>query len=294
MIRLVKRKDLEIEKYDGCIAVSAQSRIYAFSWYLDIVAENWDVLVLGDYEVVMPLPWKQKYFIKYSTQPFFCQQLGVFSKESLSEKLQEKMIQHIPKKFFKVALNFNSDNFLNSKMKKKVNHFLALKETKEVLFKSFSKGRKHAVKVGQKNHLIIKETSIAHLIEIQRSFYNYKNFSEEILVKIHHHTLEHKNGFLVGVYKEDLLLGGAFFLKSKNRIIYLFSSFTDDGKKHQASSFLINEVIERYAESNFILDFEGGNLPTIASFFKSFGAKKEEYQQLKYNNLSFLRKLFKS
>ncbi|WP_373942482.1 hypothetical protein OEG92_04340 [Polaribacter sejongensis] len=71
MIQYVKRKDLNILKYDACIENSIQSRIYAFSWYLDIVADNWDVLVLGDYKAVMPLPWKQKYFIKYITQPFF-------------------------------------------------------------------------------------------------------------------------------------------------------------------------------------------------------------------------------
>jgi hypothetical protein len=47
-------------KYDTCMAQSLNSRIYAFSWYLDAVADHWDVLVYGDYEAVMPLPWRQK------------------------------------------------------------------------------------------------------------------------------------------------------------------------------------------------------------------------------------------
>lgn len=71
MIHCIKRKDLDIDKYDACIAASVQFRIYAFSWYLDAVSENWEVLILNDYEAVMPLPWKQKYFLKYITQPFF-------------------------------------------------------------------------------------------------------------------------------------------------------------------------------------------------------------------------------
>jgi len=71
MIHYVKREDLEVLKYDACIENALQSRVYAFSWYLDIVADNWDVLVLNNYEAVMPVPWKQKYFIKYVTQPFF-------------------------------------------------------------------------------------------------------------------------------------------------------------------------------------------------------------------------------
>ena len=52
-------------KYNECIESAANSRIYAYSWYLDIVADNWDVLVLNDYEALMPLPWRSKFFIKY-------------------------------------------------------------------------------------------------------------------------------------------------------------------------------------------------------------------------------------
>jgi hypothetical protein len=44
-INYIKRKDLDIEKYDACIENSSQSRVYAFSWYLDIVAGKWDALV---------------------------------------------------------------------------------------------------------------------------------------------------------------------------------------------------------------------------------------------------------
>ena len=54
MITYVKRKDLDVVKYDACITNSAQGSVYAFSWYLDIVADNWGVLVLDDYKAVMP------------------------------------------------------------------------------------------------------------------------------------------------------------------------------------------------------------------------------------------------
>ena len=51
MIKYVRRKDLDIKKYNNCIEKSIQSRIYAFSWYLDVVAENWSVLVVGRFLV---------------------------------------------------------------------------------------------------------------------------------------------------------------------------------------------------------------------------------------------------
>ncbi len=61
MIKYVKRKNLDLVKYNDCIENSIQSRMYAFAWYLDIVADNWDVLVCNDYQAVMPIPWKRKY-----------------------------------------------------------------------------------------------------------------------------------------------------------------------------------------------------------------------------------------
>jgi hypothetical protein len=288
MIQYVERKDLEVEKYDACIENSIQSRIYAFSWYLDIVADNWDVLVLDDYKAVMPIPWKKKYFIKYIAQPYFCQQLGVFSKEIASQELHEKMINHIPKKFVKISLNFNSGNFLTHKMVKKNNYILPLSTFYEILLKSFNKGRKHAVKVANKNLLIQKKISILELIKFKKDFYNHSGFPEKVLKELSDYIIKNNKGFIIGIYKDEYLLGGGFFLKSDNRITYLFSSFNTEGRKLQAASFLINIIIKQYEASNYILDFEGGNLPNIASFFKSFGAIKEEYHQI---NDRFISKL---
>ena len=101
MIYYVKRKDLDLKKYDACIDNAINSRIYGYSWYLDIVADNWDALVLNDYEAVMPLPWRQKYFIKYIYPPAWTQQLGVFSNFKIEADLVEQFVNSIPKKFKK-------------------------------------------------------------------------------------------------------------------------------------------------------------------------------------------------
>ena len=84
MIYCIKRKDLDVEKYDACIAASVQFRIYAFSWYLDICCTNWMVLVLNDYEAVMPIPYRKKYGIKYVYPPLWILELGLYSKKKSS------------------------------------------------------------------------------------------------------------------------------------------------------------------------------------------------------------------
>jgi hypothetical protein len=63
--------------------------------------------------------------------------------------------------------------------------------------------------------------------------------------------------------------------------VYLFSALSQEGKEKQVASLLLNTIIEEYASTNKILDFEGSQLPGIKNFFKSFGAKKESYFLLK-------------
>ncbi|WP_405562681.1 hypothetical protein [Polaribacter sp. Asnod6-C07] len=278
MIKYIKRKDLEDDKYDACIENSIQSRIYAFSWYLDIVADNWDVLVLDDYDAVMPIIWSQKYLIKYIAQPPFCQQLGVFSLDEISEEIQQNFIAKIPLKYLKVQLVFNSKNLIIKK-NLRVNYVLDLSNEYSEVKKQFSKGRKHAIKVAEKNCLTIKDVKISSLIEIQKQHYNYI-ISETKLKNLAIALINKNKGEVLGVFKDDVLIGGGFFIKSKSRIIYLYSSFNADGRKYQAASFLINYVIQKNIKSNFYLDFEGGNLPNIGKFYRSFGAEQEDYSFL--------------
>ena len=276
-INYIKRKDLDVKKYDFCIENSIQSRIYAFSWYLDIVAHKWDVLVLDDYKAVMPVPWKRKYGIKYVAQPPYCQQLGVFSLEEFNQELL--FVNQLKRKFKKINYNFNTKNRL-SDLDCRVNYILKLDKDHTTLFKSFSKGRKHAVKKAIKNNLSISNVSLKELIRIQEENYNYKGFEKNVLLKLVKKLIQQDKGFLRGIYKNEELLGGAFFTKTNHRITYLFSTFTKSGRDLQAASFLIDNSIKENENSQIILDFEGGNIPSIATFFKSFGTEKEVFFQL--------------
>ena len=275
MILYLKRAALDVEKYDLCIENSIQSRIYAFSWYLDIVADHCDVLVLNDYEAVMPLPWKKKFGLKYITQPYFCQQLGIFSKEEISEEIQRQFIRKIPLKFLKVSLALNSHNLLIGQQIKK-NLSVKLNKNYESICKNYSKGRKHAIKVAEKNQLMVAETSIQSLIDIQKKFYQYE-FSEEKLQKLSIQLLHQQKGAILGIFKDEVLLGGALFVFSTKRIVYLFSAFTELGRELQVASFLLNFMLTKNENSQLIFDFEGGNILNMGKFYRSFGAEEEIY-----------------
>ncbi|MDO9260847.1 MAG: hypothetical protein Q7U08_02770 [Flavobacteriaceae bacterium] len=283
MIYYVKREDLSVEKYDACIEKSINSRIYAFSWYLDIVADHWDALVLNDYEAVMPLPWRSKYFIKYVYPPAWTQQLGVFSSKEISEDLIGDFINAIPKKFKKITIQLNAGNkIIGKNISEKVNYILPLDKPYEELFKGFRKDRKERIK---KNEIcLIAEDNLA----IQLLLAMFKNlYSNKFLIrKDDSNKLElladqlnkKKLVSIKVIYNhEKQLIAGAVFLTFNNRIYYLFSAQNEEGKASNSLSIILNKVIKENSNTTKILDFEGSIIPNIADFFKSFGAEKEVY-----------------
>jgi hypothetical protein len=281
MIHYVKRQELDEEKYNQCIHSALNSRIYAYSWYLDCVADHWDALIFNDYEAVMPLLWRQKYFIKYVYPPAWTQQLGVFSKNKIEASLIKEFINLIPKKFKKVTIQFNSDNDVSFlKTTKRDNYILPLNKHYDEIYKGFKKDRKYRINQAN-NKLVVRNCSFEELktIALERySFLKITDSSYSRLKLLTEFIKKNDKGFLLGVYnKEEVFVGGAVFLKGINRISYLFSVVSLEGKKKQAASFLINEVIHNYANSTFTLDFEGSMILGIASFFKSFGTQKETY-----------------
>jgi hypothetical protein len=285
MIHCIERKDLDVEKYDACIATSVQSRVYAFSWYLDIVTENWEVLVLNDYEVVMPMPWKQKYFLKYITQPFFCQQLGIFSKESIAVKLQEKMIHNIPKKFIKTTINFNSDNFFTLKMKSKNNYLLKVENQFADNYIKFNNNRKRDLKKASSSGLSFEENIAT------KEFYDFyllndKNYLTHLSMKnVLQKILKLKTSVVkcYGIKRNTDLIAGVLLLLHDKRITYLIPVSNALGKKNGAATLLIVEIIKKYNHKNQILDFEGSMIPGVAKFYESFGAEEEYYYTFSKN-----------
>ena len=55
LIRYVTRAELDVQLWDNCITNASNGLIYAYSFYLDTIAKQWDALVLDDYRMVMPL-----------------------------------------------------------------------------------------------------------------------------------------------------------------------------------------------------------------------------------------------
>lgn len=284
MIRYLKNNEIDLKKYDACIQTALNSRIYAFSWYLNCVADNWDVLVLNDYEAVMPLPWRQKYFIKYIYPPAWTQQLGVFSKADVNETLMEEFVNSIPKKFKKITIQFNSQNNVSLlKTEKRINYVLDLNKPYEEIHIGFNKNRKRVIKNGLRlAYTINKNIDTLEFLDFYlNEFKNYKLKQHQITALKNVLNLKNKLVYIWGIKEKGNLIAGLIWLKDKNRITYLLPIATKVAKEKGFPTLLISKLIEEFQNTELLLDFEGSMIKGVADFYKSFGASIDRYSYLK-------------
>lgn len=297
MINYLHHIEIDKKKWDDCIENAAQQLPYALSWYLDIACESWDALVLNDYEAVMPLPFKKKLGLHFIYQPFFTQQLGIFGNCIAGE-----FTQKIPAHFRHIHTNLNFLNELLSSENWKINSEknLVLKSTERISEANFSEHCRRNIKKSQRFGLRIATCKAKDLTDI---FQTVKGKNISHLKPKNYKTLLHlisemqKRGMadITGVYSnENELLGGAVFIRYKNRRIFYFSALSEKGKEKCAMYFLISEKILNENDADIIWDFEGSNDEGLARFYKGFGAKEENYYSLIRNTLPFPLHLLKN
>ncbi|MEI7596587.1 MAG: hypothetical protein WCK02_12620 [Bacteroidota bacterium] len=303
-LNYVKNENIDKIRWDEVIANSFNGIVYAYSWYLDIIADNWDALIDENFEYVFPIVWRKKFGIKYIYQPYFTQQLGVFSTKIISSEIVALFCNSIPSEYKVVNQQLNTYNDLvddNLKKKIRTTYQLDLILPFDLLQKSFSENNKRNYKRALKNNLFTVNTLVPEdLINLfqkdklgqfrqtkPKDFNNLKNIM---------FTSKHKGiGQLWSVYsKEKVLLAGAYFIESNNKIIFLFSATNSKGREFGAMSFLLTEFIRLNAGRNITIDFEGSDVESVARFYKSFGAKKTEYISWFLNRLPFPLNILKT
>lgn len=303
MVQYVTYTQINKQKWNDCIDNSLNGLVYAYSFYLDELADNWDALILNDYEAVMPLPWRKKYSVYYLYQPFFCAALGIFSKKEITEEKALQFFRAVPAKFkyWDISLN-HANNFMLPEfgLYERMNYVLNLEETYETLYSRFKTNIKRNIKKAEELGctvernvpltpiLLLSKDIMQAISPIEEEDYN--NFSE--LYKILFDKGMATNYAVYSVQKE--LLASCVFFFSHNRAYYILVGNHPNGKTVGASHLLINAFIKDYAGKKLLLDFEGSDIRNLAFFYSSFGATEEKYSAIKLNRLPKLIKWLKN
>jgi hypothetical protein len=301
VISYLQRKHIDEIKWNNCINHAFNGNLYGYSWFLDIVAGQWDALVENDYERVFPLVHRRKLGISYIYQPFFTQQLGLYSTTKLDAEALGVFIQAIPAKFRQVEINLNTLNKVESigvKLIPQLNHELDLIHSYEKIRQAYSENLVRNLRKPDKAGLTIsKNIKPDDIIELFRN-----NRGKEIahlhdkdylkLKRIAYTCMYKGIANIQGVYdRENQLCAGAIFIQSNNKAIFLFSGLSEEGRDFGAMPFLVDNFIREHAGQHLTFDFDGSNDPSLARFYKSFGSKECIYQRVIINRLPLALKL---
>jgi hypothetical protein len=294
-LRYVKRKDLDTGKWNNCITNSSNVIIYALSFYLDALAENWDALVLRDYEAVMPLPWKKKWGIKYLYQPAFVQQTGIF----FTTACNKSAFITKAKKYFLFAEIFMGQQKNISSTSLHNNFFLHLRNSYQQIICNYKNDLKKNIRHSKKFNLVYKNTkNYKEIIEVFSNQYKKKlhSLTKKDYINFEQlcNLLEQQQMLLCRtVYDENGLLAGCITFLFKNRLYLIMCVTLPAGRKKEATHFLIDRIIHEFSGCDIVLDFEGSDVPGIAHFYQNFGSINEPYIFVKWNKLPWPVKLLK-
>jgi hypothetical protein len=291
MIRFLQNPDIDRVAWDNCINNSRQGLIYGMSWYLDLVSPDWCGLEEDGYKTVMPLPVKKKYRIPYIIQPLYTQQLGVFSENPVSPEKISEFLYNIPAQFKFIALGLNFMNKIVAEdipVRLNINFELNLNRDYPSIEAAYSANtRRNIQKAGELN--ISFDGTLDDLIrlKIENTGAGRRRVSPQLIKEFVSAVMKRGNGFICSASLGNNTCAAVFFLQHKKRIYYLIPVSSPLGKEKKAMFAIIDLIIQKFAGSSLILDFEGSNIPGLSRFFAGFGAINVPYTSLVVNHLPF-------
>lgn len=290
-IRYIKHDEISKLKWDRCISQSFNGIVYAYSWYLDIVSYQWDALVLGDYEAVMPITHKATYGILKIIQPQYAPQLGVFTSKRLDIDLVNAFIHAVPKRIRKAKINLNTFNKASSenyRIKSGNVYELDLIEPYKKLYLKFSNEAKQAIKNSKVQKVsIIKSLNLKEFLLLKKNSANNPLTFDQLntLRRIIPFCANHNIGNTYGAYNDkNELVAGAFFMKSHQKAICLVAACSNEGLLVNADYALFNYYLKENSSKNITLDFGIPAINEIDKLSRDFNAQVVSFLKLKKIN----------
>ena len=299
MIEYLAHTAIDKTRWDALIAECGN--IYAYSWYLDIVHPGWEALVEDDYQAVMPLTGGKKFGVNYLFQPYFVQQLGVFSKSGTSTETTDAFLKAIPSKYRFAEIRLNEGNAFADGAQGVEYHrnvLLDLNQDYDTIRAHYHQNtQRNLAKAESCNRQLVTTVMPYHVVALFRDnrgalLNKWGDAEYDVLTTLAQVAQNRHTAFILGVSEKGVgqLLCAAIFMKTKNRITFLFSGLTEEGKQRQAMTWLLDQVIQQYAHQPITFDFEGSDDDNLARFYLGFGGEEVKYPSYTFNRLSLFGK----
>lgn len=300
-IRHLKHNDIDIRKWDKCIRDAYNGVVFAFSWYLDIVADHWEALVVEDYDFVMPLPVKHIMSFDYIFQPQFVGHLGIFSKSMITTDIVDEFIEALPYPFIDLQLNIHNQFTLNEtlKVKKKEVAKIDLISTYKSMKSSYSDAMRAGVACGIGSQYTVQNNLSPNI------FIDFMQNRAALDKKLHQDDLQqlrllavnatrYRVGVVYGAYSaRNSLEAVAFFMGSHNKICLLTVATSKVGEVDNVLPLLFDYYFEQQAELNISLELEPNYTSITNDWWTNVGAKNYTIDVLVQKNTPWYLKVLK-
>lgn len=298
MIRFLEHSEIDKDSWNKAAHTALHPTIFVDFDFLSIGAPNWCALVEDDYQRIMPLPVRSKLSIKYVFTPFFYNRMGIFSPHDIAPSTVKTFIDAIPRKYRQIDLFLNEnnpDNLIEQKTTEMISHQMKLDRPYELIARQYSQNTSRNIKSAQKQGLqYSEEASIKEIIRLfqqnrgKQKAVHYKKRDYYTLMRLAHHA--HNQGILdnIGVFCEEKLIAGAFFLRDYDKIWFWFSGRDNAQADKKAMFFLIDEYIKRHTGQALTLDFNGSMNENVARLYKGFGGMPYTFNMLHFTRDFYL------
>jgi len=315
----LKREEIDPVKWDRLIDLAPNGLVYGYSYYLDCLAKNWGALVMGDYDLAMPLVWNRKAGLKYIYQPPFIQRLGIFG-QGLTPAVAELFIREMARRFrfIDTAISAESVSHLREPfvpglpeskipevsitgLRERINLILPLRDSLDSVRERYSaECRVNIHKAEQRGCVFARDVSIDQAVSLYQETYGHFSTHTGIREYDNFRSLGEKaltlgRAIPCGVRESGTgkLLFASLLFTCPKRVYYIMGAPTPPGRKARATYFFIDQVLKLFSGSGLIFDFEGSDIPSVAEFYRRFGPDVEKYYHLHLNCLPWPLKLLK-
>jgi hypothetical protein len=287
LVKYLRHTEIDRSRWDLCIENASFETLYPYSWYLDLVSNNWEGLVKGDYEMVMPLTRTKKFGFNFLLQPILAQQLGIFSKNQPDSSEIIDFIEAIPPGFRYIDICLNKQNIdLPGKIRQyeRVNHELDLKAGE-----AYNNNTRRNLQKAREHSFIVREINVIQYLDLKYSAEKRVPVKRDYLQNLFEGLESMKRAQAFGVFLDEELQSAAILGYSNSRVIYMNGCSGENGKENRSMFVLMDHLIDSSRSRYSIFDFEGSNLPGVARFFEGFGATRTSYPRIVKTKFPFIR-----
>lgn len=290
-IHIIPSHQLDKSKWDATVVNSSNGLVYAYSYYLDAMANEWYGLVVNDYRTIFPIAIRKKWGFSYCYMPAFVQQLGFIGDETYMDEVIDAIFSFV--KYGSPYLNFSNKAFAQSNYCPSLsNYIIDLNRDYDTIKQAYKKSIGYSLSKAAKQELYyIVDDDIAAVLSLYKE-YNQQSMPHVIdedynnLIKL---LLQLQKLQQVSIRKavnaNHQLLSVALLIKDNKRYYNLVNYTTEEGRKLEANYFLYDNILKECSQQPMLFDFEGSDLPGIKAFYEKFGAINQPYFHWHFNQL---------